>query len=418
MEKRYGNPEYHKYLKEVIKRSEDIYVCENCFDTKERKIKKKDIIRMPKRAFLFRECDNCIKNKEGICTECSVGDKIGIWDYDEIPFTHLCIYGRTDVYGKVISMSELCCPVCKKPIHRVIGENIIISIIGSRDSGKSHYIGVLIHEMLNKLAQQFEWCIVPEENTMRLYENNFEQLYTTNQILNLTSKNYDGYYDPYIFYVTDKKGKTFTITIFDTAGEDFESDDLMENSAKHAFHASGIIFLVDPLKILNVYTALDQEIIRNSSSVSAGRAFQNDAILSILSNSLRRHYNIKETKKITVPMGIVIPKLDVIAKDLPGYYACLFPSSYGKKQGIAIGESRRINTEIRKWMLGLNDGAINSFIAQLEMNYAKYSYFGVSALGMRNAPDENGVFASPRPHRVEDPILWILKEKGIVAEKK
>lgn len=418
MEKRYGNPEYHKYLKEVMKHSEDIYVCENCFDTKERKIKKKDIIRMPKRTFFFSECMECTNSKAGFCAACSAGDKMGKWDYDEIPYSHLCTFGRKDKEGNVISMSELCCPMCKKPIRRIIGENIIISIIGSRDSGKSHYIGVLIHELLNNLAAQFEWCIVPEENTMRLYEDNFERIYTANQILNLTSKNYDGYYDPYIFYVTDKKGKTFTITIYDTAGEDFESDDLMENSAKHAFHAAGIIFLVDPLKILNVYTALDQETVQNSSSVSANRAFQNDAILSILSNSLRRHYKIKETKKITVPMSIVIPKLDVIAKDLPEHYACLFPSSHAKKQGFAVGENRRVNTEIRKWMANLGDGAINSFIAQLEMNYSKYSYFGVSALGMRNSPDKNGVFASPRPHRVEDPILWILKEKGLISEKR
>lgn len=418
MEKRYGNPEYHKYLKEVMKHSEDTYVCVNCFDTKEREIKKKDIIRMPKRTAFFSECMNCTNSKAGFCSACSVGDKMGKWDYDEIPFSHLCAYGRKDREGNVISMSELCCPICKKPIHRIIGDNIIISIIGSRDSGKSHYIGVLIHKLLNELATQLEWLIVPEDNTMRLYEDNFERIYTTNQILNLTSKNYDGYYSPYIFYVTDKKGKTFTITLYDTAGEDFESDDLMENSAKHAFHAAGIIFLVDPLKILNVYTALDQETVQNSSSVSANKAFQNDVILSILSNSLRQHYKIKETKKITVPMSIVIPKLDVIAKDLPEHYACLFSSSHTKKQGFAMGENRRVNTEIRKWMTNLNDGALNSFIAQLEMNYSKYSYFGVSSLGMRNSPDKNGVFASPRPHRVEDPILWILKEKGLIPEKK
>lgn len=33
----------------------------------------------------------------------------------------------------------------------------------------------------------------------------------------------------------------------------------MENSAKHAFNASGIIFLVDPLKISNVNSRLDEK---------------------------------------------------------------------------------------------------------------------------------------------------------------
>lgn len=237
-------------------------------------------------------------------------------------------------------------------------------------------------------------------------------------MLELTSKNYDGFYDPYIFYISNSKGKTFTLTIYDTAGEDFESDDLMENSAKHAFHADGIVFLIDPLKIANVYTTLNQDTILNSSSVSVNKAFQNDAILSILSASLRKHHKIKETKKISIPLAVLIPKLDILAKELPPHYACLFPSGHAKKQGFNEAENRRVNTEIRKWLTSVDDGAINSFVAQLEMNYATFSYFGASSLEMKNSPDKDGVFSTPKPHRVEDPILWILKEKGILKEKK
>ncbi len=418
LEKTYTNPEYIKYIKQNIKHAKDLYICVNCFDTKERRVKKESIVRMPKRTIFYRECDECTYNRNNVCANCPTGDTLGISDYDEIPFSHRCEFGRKDRYGEVVSMSELCCPICRKPVHKIIGKNIIISIIGSRDSGKSHYIGVLIHEIMNRLAQKFEWIVVPEEETLRLYETNFQSIYTTNQILNLTVKNYDGYYDPYIFYIIDKKGKEFTLTIFDTAGEDFESDDLMENSAKHAFHASGIIFLIDPLKILNVYTKLNLEIAANSSSVSADRAFQNDAILSILSRSLRRHYDIRENEKISIPLGVVVPKIDAIAADFPPHYACLFQSGHAAKKGFSLAENRRVNTEIQKWLAGLKDGAIDSFMAQLNMNYSNYSYFGVSSLGMKNSPDKNGMFSTPRPHRVEDPVLWILKENGMIPEMK
>lgn len=57
-------------------------------------------------------------------------------------------------------------------------------------------------------------------------------------------------------------------------------------------------------------------------------------------------------------------------------------------------------------------------MAQLSMNYSNYSYFGVSSLGMKNSPDKNGVFSTPRPHRVEDPVLWILKENKIIPAMK
>lgn len=417
MERSYNNPEYIAYIKSNIKHAKDIYICVNCFDTKERKIKKKNIVRIPKRTAYFRECDTCGANRDGTCRLCPIGDTLGIGDYDEIPLSHRCNYGNLDRNGNVASMSELCCPVCHKPVHKIVGDNIIISIIGSRDSGKSHYIGVLIHELLNNIAQKYDWVIIPEANTMRLYDDKFSRIYTTNQILDLTVKNTDGYYEPYIFYITDKNGKTFTLTLYDTAGEDFESDDLMENSAKHAFHADGIIFLIDPIKITNIYNSLNQEIISSSSSVSASRAFQNDAILSILSATLRRHHKIKETKKINLPLAVLIPKLDVLVSELPPHYACLFPSGHAKSQGFNLVENRRVNTEIKKWLTNINDGAINSYMAQLEINYSTFSYFGASALGMNNSPDKNGIFFKPNPHRVEDPLLWIFKEKKIIKEK-
>lgn len=418
MERSYADPEYIKYIKSNIKHSKDAFICVNCFDTRDRNVKKENIVRIPKRTVYFRECDGCSCNKNGVCTKCLNGDTLGVGDYEEIPITHRCEFGRRDRYGRIISMSELCCPVCRKPVHKVVGENIIISIIGSRDSGKSHYIGVLIHEIMTGVARKFEWTVQPEESTLKLYEMKFQRIYTTKQTLNLTDKNHDGYYEPYIFYVTDKQGRTFTLTLFDTAGEDFESDDLMENSAKHAFHASGIIFLIDPLKIMNVYKLLNQEVVTNSSSVSARRAFPNDVILSILSKSLRNHYGIRENKKISVPLGVVLPKMDVVASYFQPHCACLFQSSHARRQKFVTAENRRVNTEIRKWLKNLHDGIVDSFMSQLEMNYAYYSYFGVSSLGMRNSPDHNGVFSTPRPHRVEDPILWVLKEKGIIQEQK
>lgn len=163
MERSYNNPEYIAYIKNNIKHSKDSYICVSCFDTKERMVKKEDIVRIPKRTIYFHECDNCGSNKNRTCQWCPIGDTLGISDYDEVPLTHRCHYGNLDRYGNVASMSELCCPVCHKPVHKIIGNNIIISIIGSRDSGKSHYIGVLIHEILNRIGSDFDWNIIPEK---------------------------------------------------------------------------------------------------------------------------------------------------------------------------------------------------------------------------------------------------------------
>jgi hypothetical protein len=51
----------------------------------------------------------------------------------------------------------------------------------------------------------------------------------------------------------------------------------------------------------------------------------------------------------------------------------------------------------------------------MHLNYTNYRYFGVSALGAE--PDYSGGVVAPggvRPHRVEDPVLWLLSKSGTV----
>ena len=417
MDRSYSNPEYIEYIKQKVKMADDIYICTNCFDTKNRKIKKRDIVKMPKETYFHHECDMCSSNKNGKCTKSPIGDTLGVSDYDDIPLSHLCVWGKKDKFGNVVSMSENCCPVCHKPAHRIIGKNIIISIVGTRDCGKSHYIGILLHEMVNKMGEALGWEVLAEDQTLRRYDEKYGQLYTSSQVLNLTTRNTTGFYEPYIFYITDSNNRTFTITFFDTAGEDFESDELVENSARHAFEASGIIYLIDPLKITRFSLSLTQDLLRKSSTVSAEKAYRNDMILSSLSLGLRRHNNINANKKISTPIAIAISKLDAIANRFPAASTCIQKGSHISSKCFVKDEQNIINNEIEQWLVRVNDGPTNSFISQLKLNYSRYNFFGVSSLGMNNQPDKNGVFKQPIPHRIEDPLLWILKENGMYSEK-
>ena len=66
----------------------------------------------------------------------------------------------------------------------------------------------------------------------------------------------------------------------------------------------------------------------------------------------------------------------------------------------------------------LTEWGAESFMSQVDVNYTNYSYFAVSALGMNNNPKEDGHIDRPRPHRIEDPLLWILKENGVIKSSK
>lgn len=54
----------------------------------------------------------------------------------------------------------------------------------------------------------------------------------------------------------------------------------------------------------------------------------------------------------------------------------------------------------------------------MRLNYATYRYFGVSALGAE--PDYETRTVAPggvQPHRVKDPVLWLLSRTGTVQAR-
>ena len=51
----------------------------------------------------------------------------------------------------------------------------------------------------------------------------------------------------------------------------------------------------------------------------------------------------------------------------------------------------------------------------MRLNFADFRYFGVSALGAEPDYETSTVAAGGvRPHRVEDPVLWLLSKSGTV----
>jgi hypothetical protein len=398
---------------EAIIKSKENFICLDCLDTSDHLIKKEDIVRMPKRTKLLPECQKCSYSVNGYCSKSRVGDKLYGRDPDFIPIDHRCVLGKSTKDGNLISMSELCCPLCKKPVRRIVGKPIIISIVGSRDSGKSHYIGVLLHELMASLASDFGWDVQSEEETIQNYRKNFGGIYDYQQTLNLTQKNDDGFYDPYIYFVNPRNQEPFTLIFFDTAGEDFASDNLIENSAKHIFQANGIIFIIDPLKTEALSTLVDDRVIAESSHNSIASSLQNDQLLTMVSTSIRKHLRISEEKSINIPLALTLSKFDALEKQFPAYNTVVNSSVHRRSGAYSEQDCENVNKEVVRFLLKQQNMRVNAFMNQMDINYCNYHYFAVSALGLRNHP-MHGRISVPKPHRVEDPMLWILKENNVI----
>lgn len=321
------------------------------------------------------------------------------------------------------------CPSChnKLPESTLLGKDMIISVVGSRDTGKSHFVGVIINELIERISVKFGGAMEGFDDTMARYKAGaYQKLYMDMQKLDLTKSSVqdvnNGAYRPLIFTLKLKhKGlfkeqiDSFTLVFFDTAGEDLNDEDTMSTVNKYICKSAGIIFLLDPMQFPAVRNQLDENIVARASSVDWKQATRSDDIMSRVSKLIRNDKKMKSETKINIPVAAVFSKFDTIAPLIPEGSTILETSPHCNEKVFDMADWHNVDNEIRSLLV---EWGAESFISQVDVNYTNYSYFAVSALGMDNNPREDRRIDRPRPHRIEDPLLWILKENGVIKSSK
>ncbi len=321
------------------------------------------------------------------------------------------------------------CPSChnKLPESTLLGKDMIISVVGSRDTGKSHFVGVIINELIERISVKFGGAMEGFDDTMTRYKAGaYQKLYLDMQKLDLTRSSVqdvnNGAYKPLIFTLKLKQKalfkdqiESFTLVFFDTAGEDLNDEDTMSTVNKYICKSAGIIFLLDPMQIPAVRNQLDETMVARASSVDWKQATRSDDIMSRVSKLIRNDRNMKTGQKINIPVAAVFSKFDAIASLIPEGSTILETSPHCYDKIFNMSDWHNVNNEIKSL---LTEWGAESFMSQVDMNYTNYSYFTVSALGMDNNPREDRRINRPRPHRIEDPLLWILKENEVIKPSK
>ena len=321
------------------------------------------------------------------------------------------------------------CPSChnKLPESTLLGKDMIISVVGSRDTGKSHFVGVIINELIERISVKFDGAMEGFDDTMTRYKAGaYQKLYMDMQKLGLTTSSVqdvnNGAYRPLIFTLKlrhkaffRERIDSFTLVFFDTAGEDLNDEDTMSTVNKYICKSSGIIFLLDPMQISSVRNQLDENTVSRASSVDWKQATRSDDIMSRVSKLIRNDKNMKAEQKINIPVAAVFSKFDAIASLIPDGSTVLETSPHCSGKKFNMSDWHNVDNEIKSLLI---EWGAESFMSQLDLNYTNYSYFAVSSLGMDNNPKENAKIDRPRPHRIEDPLLWILKENGVIKSSK
>lgn len=305
------------------------------------------------------------------------------------------------------------CPECNFELTHDAGmnEEYTIAIIGGRGTGKSTYIAALVHRLRNEVGLQFQIGVgAMNDYTRQRFRDEFElPLFRDHRLLAPTrsASQEQNTKTPMIFRITFAK-KVVNLVIFDTAGEDMQSLDMMSVEARYICFADALIFLLDPLQIESVR----QQLAGTGIPLPVpDPGAEPQLIVERLRQLYERQFGLRGTRKIKKPIAFSLAKIDALYKILDASSSL---HSSGRHPGaVNMADMQSVHTEISSILLNWMGAGFENFV---RANFDNYHFFGVSALGQ--PPNENNEILTVAPHRVEDPLLWIFQEFGVVKASK
>ena len=311
------------------------------------------------------------------------------------------------------------CPHCHSQLPVQFGKvtSRLIAMIGAKETGKTVYMTVLIHELKNKVGARFNAALSgSDDNTRQRFMVDYERrLYEARQLFDATRSagTRGGNVAPLVFrFTTERAGILRTtpahnlLSFFDTAGEDFTSQERVEANARYLANADAIILLLDPLQMPGARRLAPP----GTRLPTQGPTSDTPAnLLTRVTELLQTKLALKPSVRISKPVAVAFSKIDVLRHALPRSSPLLRPESqspcFDRADGAEVHE--HVRALVHEW-----EGA--QIDQLLHYNYARYRYFGLSALGESPTPDNHVSEAGIRPYRVPDPLLWLLSEFGTI----
>lgn len=324
---------------------------------------------------------------------------------------HRCPHGRQ-------SSTSRFCPHCQHRLEYdyITTQSRVIAMIGSRQSGKSTYVGVLIHQLRNSVGAAFNGMsaeLVGDSSRNRYRELFAGPMFERGETVAATNPiRAQRRLEPLLFMLRFPRPRrpisqqrilrdrlTAAMMIFyDTAGEDILKEDRLGRLGDYLNAADGIVFIVDPLQISSVRRALG-----DSTPVPQNAPDQVEMIQR-LAELLRERRGMSTTQRIPTPLAIALTKTDALTGVLPDQSALRQPGPHHGVYDEADG--RHVHDETRATLSTWAGG--DSLLNTVHNNFSDYRYFGLSALGVPPTGQTQISHTGIHPLRVEDPMLWLL----------
>ncbi len=313
------------------------------------------------------------------------------------------------------------CQTCHSELPDTLGDykDLIFAVIGAKEAGKSHYIGVLIDQIIKQLSGSFNWNLEPlNDATIRRYRDDFyKPIFDQHIPINATkSARADVNVRTPLIYTLSFWGKNWlgqervsnlvTLVFFDTAGEDLDAEDLMRTENKYIYNATGIVLLLDPLQLDAVRDKLPKGVPLPKKNT------ESEDILTRVARLIRSAKGLKATEAIDIPLAVTFSKMDALDSGSLLDLSSNFKADSKHQGHFNLAEFNSVNTEmetlVREWSGG-------GLLAQLQHNFKRYAFFGVSALGCN--PHGTNKIDKVIPRRVSEPLLWLLWLQGLIHDE-
>ncbi len=311
------------------------------------------------------------------------------------------------------STEQHICRYCHStlPVHFGRADNRQIALVGAKESGKTVYMTVLLHELMHEVGRRLKASVLgADDHTRELFFYDYEQrLYERRELHEQTrtaAANPAGI-RPLVFSLSlevrrfhRRQLRRTLLSFFDTAGEDLISTESVAFNTRYLHSADGIILLLDPMQLKGT---------PGPSSLPTDSGSDPMAVLDRITAQLHTSPTAKKSGRINKPLAVVFSKMDTMDEALPPEFQVQRYSS--SETTFDEADSLAVDAELRELLVGWHSSSMENL---LDTNYRRYRFFGVSALGESPTRDENGSQRIAgdllRPRRVHDPFLWLLNE--------
>jgi len=316
------------------------------------------------------------------------------------------------------------CPSCHSRLPEgFAGDSPLYGLVGARSAGKTVMLAVLMRELATNgpVARRFNDVITvygggEEKSQATKLKTLLDQMESSSgQLPEQTQQAAIERALPVVFEwksARDGLAKTalgdYRSTVFsfyDTAGEDLANATRAE-SMTYLLATDGVILLLDPFSFTGNSTrgkALADQKVETSP----------ENVLEAITYVLKQNEQTKRNRQIKQPVAVVISKIDAFFNQIAQGDPIRQPSS--QLPYFDEAESKSVHDHMAALVAQWGGQGL---LRALDMDYANYRLFGLSALGSEpnystQQVDQRGIL----PHRVAEPLLWLMAQRGSIPRQ-